>query len=86
MFEGEAIFGINGDGSETAVTAVNMVYYEDGDHVRIQAGPDLGARFVLFAGAPFGETIVPYGPFVMNTEDEIRTALDELREGTFIKG
>lgn len=45
----------------------------------------LRARFMLIAGAPFGEPIVPYGPFVMNTEDEIRTALAELRNGTFVK-
>jgi len=36
------------------------------------------------AGAPFGEPIVPYGPFVMNTEDEIRQALADLRNGTFV--
>jgi hypothetical protein len=40
---------------------------------------------MLIAGAPIGEPIVPYGPFVMNTEDEIRTALAELRNGTFVK-
>ncbi len=40
---------------------------------------------MLMAGAPFGEPIVPYGPFVMNTEDEIRQALDDLRNGTFVK-
>jgi redox-sensitive bicupin YhaK (pirin superfamily) len=40
---------------------------------------------MLMAGAPFMEQIVPYGPFVMNTEDEIRQALAELRSGTFIK-
>jgi redox-sensitive bicupin YhaK (pirin superfamily) len=40
---------------------------------------------MLVAGAPFGEPIVPYGPFVMNTEEEIRQALADLREGTFVR-
>jgi redox-sensitive bicupin YhaK (pirin superfamily) len=34
-------------------------------------------------GAPFGEPIVPYGPFVMNTREEIEQALRDLRNGTF---
>jgi hypothetical protein len=41
---------------------------------------------MLMAGAPFNEPIVPYGPFVMNSEEEIRQALMELRSGTFVKG
>jgi hypothetical protein len=40
---------------------------------------------MLMAGAPFKEPIVPYGPFVMNTRQEIEQALTELRNGTFIK-
>jgi redox-sensitive bicupin YhaK (pirin superfamily) len=42
------------------------------------------ARFMLMAGAPIQEPIVPYGPIVMNTEDEIRQALADLRGGTFV--
>ena len=40
---------------------------------------------MLIAGAPFGEPIVPYGPFVMNTEAEIQQALADLRNGTFVQ-
>jgi redox-sensitive bicupin YhaK (pirin superfamily) len=40
---------------------------------------------MLIAGAPFEEPIVPYGPFVMNTEAEIKQALADLRNGTFVK-
>jgi hypothetical protein len=39
---------------------------------------------MLMAGQPFGEPIVPYGPFVMNSEAEIRQALADLRAGTFV--
>ena len=37
------------------------------------------------AGGPFSEPIVPYGPFVMNTREEIMQALAELRNGTFVQ-
>jgi redox-sensitive bicupin YhaK (pirin superfamily) len=36
-------------------------------------------------GRPFEEPIVPYGPFVMNTQEEIQQAFVELRNGTFIQ-
>ena len=42
-------------------------------------------RFMLMAGMPFKEPIAPYGPFVMNTREEIQQALAELRSGTFIR-
>jgi redox-sensitive bicupin YhaK (pirin superfamily) len=62
-----------------------MVVFGDGDHVRIRASENSEARFVLIAGGRFKEPIVPYGPFVMNTRDEILQALDELKNGTFVK-
>jgi redox-sensitive bicupin YhaK (pirin superfamily) len=55
----------------------------DGD--RVEAQSESGVRFMLMAGAPFREPIAPYGPFVMNTPAEIRQAMAELRNGTFIK-
>ncbi|MBM4201027.1 MAG: quercetin 2,3-dioxygenase, partial [Gammaproteobacteria bacterium] len=40
------------------------------------------ARFLLLAGKPLGEPVVQYGPFVMNTRDEIEQALADYRDGT----
>ncbi len=40
---------------------------------------------MLMAGAPFSEPIFPYGPFVMNTREEIQQALADLSNGTFIR-
>jgi redox-sensitive bicupin YhaK (pirin superfamily) len=40
---------------------------------------------MLIAGAPFREPIVPYGPFVMNTVEEIQQTLQDLRNGTFVQ-
>ena len=83
LFEGASEFGP--DEATEPVSSVKMVVFGGGDLIRARAAGDSPTRFMLIAGAPFGEPIVPYGPFVMNTEDEIRTALAELRNGTFVK-
>jgi hypothetical protein len=67
------------------VQAVNMIWLGHGGEVLVKASAVKGARFVLFAGSPFGEPIYPYGPFVMNTRQEIELAIHELRTGNFIK-
>jgi redox-sensitive bicupin YhaK (pirin superfamily) len=85
VFEGEGVFGVDEDGGGEFVSDVHMLVFEDGDRVGVYAGLDSSVRFMLMAGAPFGEPIVPYGPFVMNTEEEIRQAFVELRNGTFVQ-
>jgi redox-sensitive bicupin YhaK (pirin superfamily) len=77
LFEGSGTLG--GD----AVSALQMLVLTDGDEITAQAGAD-GMRFMLMAGAPFHEPIMPYGPFVMNTREEIQQALVDLRNGTFV--
>jgi len=78
VFEGDGIF------SGESVSSVWMIKYEDGDHIHVKT-ENSPVRFMLMAGAPFKEPIVPYGPFVMNTEEEIYQALADLRAGTFVK-
>ena len=79
------MFGLdNGDQGEF-IQAVRMLEFEDGDHVRVQTGAGGPVRFMLMAGAPFREPIFPYGPFVMNTQEEIQQALADLRNGTFVQ-
>lgn len=85
LFEGEGWFGLGEAGKGDYVEAVKMVVFEDGDHLRLRAAESSAARFILMAGAPFKEPIFPYGPFVMNTQEEIQQALMELRNGTFVK-
>ncbi len=53
----------------------------DGDYVDIKAGPD-GLRMIVVAGKPLNEPVVQYGPFVMNTREEIDQALSDYRQGT----
>ena len=77
VFEGAGNF------SGEAVESVRMVVFSDGDQIEVES--DTGVRFMLIAGMPFGEPIVPYGPFVMNTVEEIQQTLAELRDGTFIR-
>ena len=62
----------------------SLVLFDRGDEVTVQAG-DHGIRFLLVSGKPLQEPVAWYGPIVMNTEDELRHAYDELRRGTFIK-
>ncbi len=85
VFEGEGDFGVDESGKGDLVDAVHLILFNDGDSIQVQATPDSGVRFMLMAGAPFEEPIVPYGPFVMNTPAEIQQALDDLRNGTFVK-
>ena len=84
IFEGEGLFGLDGGRQGEFIKAVHLAVFDDGDHLRVQAGAGSPVRFMLMAGAPFKEPIVPYGPFVMNTEAEIRQALSDLRNGTFV--
>jgi redox-sensitive bicupin YhaK (pirin superfamily) len=60
-----------------------MIEFSDGKDLHISTGRASHARFVLIAGSPFGEPIVPYGPFVMNTEEEIRQVFLDIQKGTF---
>ena len=53
-----------------------------GEHVTLDAGAD-GARLIVVAGKPFNEPVARYGPFVMNTREELVQAVDDLRNGRF---
>lgn len=61
-----------------------LVRFGAGDEVTVQAGPD-GVRFLLISGAPIQEPVAWHGPIVMNTDAEIKQAMTELRNGTFIR-
>ncbi len=61
-----------------------LVQFGTGDEIVVQAG-DHGIRFLLVSGAPIQEPVAWHGPIVMNTKDEIRTAMQDLKNGTFIR-
>jgi redox-sensitive bicupin YhaK (pirin superfamily) len=62
----------------------SLVLFDSGDEVTVQAGHE-GIRFLLVSGKPIEEPVAWYGPIVMNTEEELRRAVRELNDGTFIK-
>ena len=84
VFEGQAGFGQFTNGAAANPTAPQLVVFGDGEpiQVRTQTRP---ARFLLVMGQPLGEPIARYGPFVMNTWEEIQQTLREIRAGTFAK-
>jgi quercetin 2,3-dioxygenase len=66
---------------ETVVPTQRMAILRNaGDGVSLAAGAD-GARAILVAGKPLKEPIIQYGPFVMNTQQEIFTAVEDFRAG-----
>ena len=61
-----------------------LIRFGTGDEVTVQAGEE-GLRFLLISGAPIAEPVAWHGPIVMNTQDELRQAMHDLRNNTFIK-
>ncbi len=62
----------------------HLVLFGDGDTITVTTEGD-PVRFLLISGKPIREPIAWYGPIVMNTQEELRVAFEELRQGTFIK-
>jgi hypothetical protein len=77
-YEGSAEIGTAGAAKPLPNRAAGVL--SDGDSVRVQAGAE-GVRFLLLAAKPLREPVVQYGPFVMNTREEIEQALADYREG-----
>ncbi len=62
----------------------SLVLFDSGDEISLQAGEE-GVRFLLCSGQPLREPVAWYGPIVMNTQEELKTAFDELQRGTFLQ-
>jgi len=62
----------------------SLVLFDRGDEITVRAG-DEGIRFLLVSGKPLEEPVAWHGPIVMNTNEQLRQAFAELRNGTFIK-
>ena len=61
-----------------------LVVFDDGEQILINT-EDNSVRLLLISGHPIREKVAWYGPIVMNTEAELRTAFEELEKGTFVK-
>lgn len=78
LFEGAAEI------AATHVSIRRLVVLAAGDELEVTA-PPAGARFLLIAGRPLNEPVVQHGPFVMNTEEEIRQAFEDFRNGRLVQ-
>ncbi len=97
VFEGSASFrdasdpfGVLTEGADSHDAPVreeagdrSLVTFDRGDEVVVRAG-EQGVRFLLVSGRPLAEPVAWYGPIVMNTQAELRQAMQELRDGSFI--
>ncbi|HWI25830.1 MAG TPA: pirin family protein [Stellaceae bacterium] len=77
-FEGEAAVGEDG----TRLPRGSIAVLGEGDHVAL-AAPAAATRVLLAAARPLGEPVARYGPFVMNTADEVRQAIVDFQSGRF---
>ena len=78
LYDGDASFGTE----DVRIQGPRLIVFGDGD--AITAAPLRGpARFLLVSGAPLGEPVARWGPFVMNTRAEIEETIQELRDGRF---
>ena len=78
VFEGAVSFG----SAQTPIAAGQLAVFAGDGNVLAQ-GVEGGGRFILLAGRPLAEPIVQHGPFVMNTENEIRQAISDFQAGRF---
>ena len=70
------------DTATNKVVAKNLAVLSKGANVKIKSNRE-GARFLLIAGQPLNEPIARMGPFVMNTQAEIRQAVNDFHNGKF---
>ena len=71
-------------GEELALEAGRMAVLGGDGPVELAAGP-AGAGLLVLSGRPLGEPIAQYGPFVMNTPEEIRQAIRDYQSGALIE-
>lgn len=80
LFDGSASFGAD----RQTIKLHSAAILDQGDTLSVIAG-DGGVQFVLLAGKPLNEPIAWGGPVVMNTQEEVQRAFEDLRDGNFVK-
>ena len=80
-YEGELAVGPAGAARRLKSHEAGLL--SSGDRLELAAGEE-GARFILLAAQPLGEPVAQYGPFVMNTREEIEQAIDDYQNGRLV--
>lgn len=78
VYEGDATL------AGTSLPLHNLAVLGQGEEIEILAGKN-GARFILVSGHPIGESVVQYGPFVMNSREEIEQAMRDYRDNKLVR-
>ncbi len=78
LYEGDVAVAADGEARKLPRHSAGVL--SEGDALTVKAGGD-GARFILLAGKPLREPVVQYGPFVMNTREEIEQTLRDYQAG-----
>lgn len=81
VVEGRGVFD---DEKRDPIDGEHLVIYKPGDAVQIETQTK-PLRFLLISGRPLREPVAWWGPIVMNTQQEIETAIEEFQSGTFVK-
>ncbi len=79
VYEGEV--NVRGSDGDRRVARSELGLLGDGDYLDV--ANDIEARFLLIGARPLGEPVARYGPFVMNTQEELRQAFEDFRAGRF---
>lgn len=79
--DGETLIADSNDITQS-LSKDQLAILSDGDSVTVRAG-DSGSRFLLISGKPLNEPVARSGPFVMNTQQEIRQAITDYHSGKF---
>lgn len=84
VFDGAGAFGGSGADAGRSVARGQLAVFSNGEVVTVAAS-ETPIRFLLLAGKPLREPVARYGPFVMNTKEEIVMAFEDLQRGTFLE-
>ncbi|HEX4872785.1 MAG TPA: pirin family protein [Nevskiaceae bacterium] len=80
LYSYEGAVTVGAEGASRALPPQSAGLLGPGQTLRLQAGPQ-GAQLILIAGRPLREPVVQYGPFVMNTREEIERAIQDYQNG-----
>ncbi len=70
---------------EQAIGTGSLCILSDaGDQIQLESSTE-GARIIMFSGKKLGESVAWHGPIVMNTQEQLVEAIQDLRNGTFVR-